>query len=93
MKIRSLWGFIIFILKFGGTNSAIDLHFICFSSEKLKSHPIPPHFLFSSVLQERLEKGKRVYRGKNLFFPCSLMILSLLCSLVEPSYIPSLPPL
>lgn len=54
---RSLWGVIIFILKFGGTNSAIDLYFICLSSEKLMSHPIPPHFLFPPVLQDRLEKG------------------------------------
>lgn len=59
--------FLIFIFEFGVTNSAIYLHFICFSSEKLRYFPIPPHLLFSSVFQVRHEKRKESKKGRTYF--------------------------
>lgn len=85
--------FLFLFLNLEGTSGAVHLHFICFSSEKSRAFPIPTHFLFSTVLQESQEKRKCVYKGTNLFFPCSLIILSLLCCLLVPCYTPSFPPL
>lgn len=87
---------LIFIFKFGRNKwcylVAFYLHFICFSSEKSRAFPIPPHFYFlPSFAGEPGEKKVCLEREEAIFpllfnyFVTSLLLVgTLLHSLLPP---------